>query len=34
MTYKEIEDLCKHGKVGIIPGWKGFLKWNYAKDEI
>lgn len=22
------------GKLGIIPGWIGYLKWNYALKEI
>jgi len=34
MTYEEIRKLCKIGKTGLVPGWKGYLKWNYALDEI
>lgn len=34
MTYSEIYNLCRKGKVGIIPGWKGYLKWNYGLDEL
>ena len=34
MTYQEIHEICKKGKVGIIPGWKGYLKWDYAKNEL
>lgn len=34
MTYTEIKDICRKGKVGMIPGWKGYLKWNYALDQI
>lgn len=34
MTYEEIKNKCRYGKTGMIPGWKGYLKWNYAKDEI
>ena len=34
MTYEEIKKLCKIGKTGLVPGWKGYLKWNYALDEI
>ena len=32
MTYSEIKKLCRKGKIGIIPKWKGYIKWNYAKD--
>ena len=34
MTYSEIKELCKKGKVGIIPNWKGYIKWDYSKDEL
>jgi len=26
--------LCRKGYVGIIPGWTGYLYWDYAKDDI
>jgi len=32
MTYSEIRDKCRQGKTGMIPGWKGYLDWDYAKD--
>ena len=34
MSYKEIKEICKKGKTGIIPGWKGYLKWNYASNQL
>lgn len=34
MTYEQIKDLCRHGKTGLIPNWQGYLKWDYAKNEI
>lgn len=34
MTYSEIKELCKQGRTGIIPKWKGYLKWNYGLDEL
>ena len=34
MTLKEINPLIRRGKVGIIPSWKGYIKWNYALDKI
>ena len=34
MTYSEIYNLCKRGKVGMIPGWKGYIKYNYGLDEL
>jgi len=34
MTYSEIKNICKRGKIGLIPGWTGYLKYNYAKNEL
>ena len=34
MTYQEIYELCRKGKIGMIPGWKGYLKWDYTKNQI
>ena len=34
MTYSEIRKFCRKGEVGLIPGWKGYIKWNYAKDQL
>ena len=34
MTYKEIEDICSRGKVGLIPGWAGYIKYDYYKKEL
>ena len=32
MNIQEIEYLVKRGKVGMLPHYKGFFKWDYAKD--
>lgn len=32
MNIQEIEYLVKRGKVGMLPYYKGFFKWDYAKD--
>ena len=32
MTFSEIEQLCKRGKIGVIPGYNGYLKWDYANN--
>ena len=34
MTYQRIRKLCRKGKIGLIPGWKGYLKWDYAINQI
>ena len=34
MTYSEIKNICKKGKTGMIPGWTGYLKWNYTLDQL
>jgi hypothetical protein len=32
MNYIEIKEICRKGKTGIIPGWVGYLDWNYGLD--
>lgn len=32
LTYPEIKEICKSGKIGLIPGWKGYIKYDYYKD--
>lgn len=34
MNYEQIKKICRKGKLGIIPGWKGYLKWDYASDQL
>lgn len=34
MTYQEVKKLIQKGKIGIIPGWKGYLKWDYSSSEL
>ena len=34
MTYTEIKDICRKGKLGIVPNWNGYLRYDYAKDEL
>ena len=34
MNYLQIRDICKKGKIGLIPKWKGYLKWDYSLDEL
>lgn len=34
MSYSDIKELCRKGKLGMISGWKGYLKWNYSEDEL
>ena len=34
MNYDQIKNLCRKGYVGIIPGWIGYLYWDYAIDNI
>lgn len=34
MTLRELKLFIKKGKVGLIPGWKGYIKWNYSKDQL
>lgn len=34
MTLNELKLFIKQGKTGVIPGWKGYIKWDYSKDEL
>lgn len=34
MTYKELEEAVKTGKIGLLPNFKGYFKWNYAKNKM
>ena len=34
MTLNELKLFVRQGKWGMIPGWKGYIKWNYALDEM
>ena len=34
MTYNEIFKLIKQGKVGLLPNFKGYFKWNYELDDV
>lgn len=34
MTLQELKLFIKQGKWGIIPKWKGYIKWNYATNEM
>lgn len=34
MNLEEIIDICRGGKTGIIPGWVGYLDWDYADDQL
>lgn len=34
MTLEEIEPFLKKGKLGIIPNWIGYLKYNHGTKQI
>ncbi len=34
MTLNELKLFVRNGKWGLIPGWKGYIKWNYALKEM
>lgn len=34
MNYLDIKEYCKRGKIGKIPNWEGYLKWDYANDQL
>lgn len=34
MTYNEIHNLAKQGKVGMLPNFIGYFKWSYELNDL
>ena len=34
MTLNELKLIIRQGKWGLIPGWKGYIKWNYVLGQM
>lgn len=34
MTLSELKEHCAKGKIGIIPKWLGYLRWDYGNHKI
>lgn len=34
MTYQDIIDKCRQGYTAKIPGWEGYIDYDYAKNEV
>lgn len=34
MTIHELKPIIRSGKWGIIPYWKGHIKWDYVLDQL
>jgi len=34
MNIFELKEYLQKGKTGIIPGWIGYLRYNYNRNEI
>lgn len=34
MTYTDICNLAKQGKVGMLPNFIGYFKWNYEYNDL
>ena len=34
MSLEELKPLIRKGEIGMIPGWKGYIKWDYSKDQV
>lgn len=34
MTYIEIQNLARKGKIGMLPRYQGYFKWDYNEDKI
>lgn len=34
MTFSEVEPLIRRGKIGMLPYYKGYFKWDYANECV
>lgn len=34
MSYTEIQNIVKNGKIGILPKFVGYFKWNYNENYM
>lgn len=34
MTYKQILSVARNGKTLMLPGWKGYFKYDYATNDL
>ena len=34
MTFEQVEYLIRRGKVGMLPNYVGYFKWDYAKGCV
>lgn len=34
MTYTDICNLAKQGKVGMLPNFIGYFKWDYGNNDL
>jgi hypothetical protein len=34
MTIKELTPILKEGKIGMLPNYKGYFKWDYVNDCV
>lgn len=34
MTYTDICNLAKQGKVGMLPNFIGYFKWDYVNNDL
>ena len=34
MTYNNICKFAKQGKIGLLPKFKGYFKWDYSSNDL
>ena len=34
MTFKEIEQKIRNGKIGMLPNYKGYFKWSHSLNQL
>lgn len=34
MTLEELKPIIRKGKLGLIPKWKGYIKWDYVLEQM
>lgn len=34
MTFEEIEQKIRNGKIGMLPNYKGYFKWSHSLNQV
>lgn len=34
MTYNQLTEIAKQGKLGKLPNFEGYFKWDYSAEDL